>query len=66
MIYKTNTNNYFTLSMKIEIHENLQQINVLVILDNRTNNKRDMRSYLAKDFAEALTQYNRWEKFFFE
>ena len=66
MIYKTHTNNYFTLSMKIEIHENLQQINVLVILDNRTNRKRDMRSYLAKDFAEALKQYNVWEKFFFD
>ena len=31
-----------------------------------TNNKRDMRSYPAKDFAEALRQYNVWEKFFFD
>lgn len=65
MIYKVNNNDFFNLSMKIEIHENLRQINVLVILDNKMNGKRDMRTYLAKDFTDALTQYNVWEKFFF-
>ena len=65
MILKTKNNDNFKLTMKLEINYNLEYIEILVILDNLQNNKRQMKIFKANDFTAALTQYKQWEQFIF-
>ena len=65
MLYKENNNEFFNLRMIIEIIENIKQVNILVILDNKINKKREMVANPARDFADALTRYNMWNNFLF-
>lgn len=66
MTYAIHTNENFTLTMNIEILENLKQINVIVTLTNHMNGKKDRRTYLASDFSQALGKYKEWERFLFD
>ena len=65
MILKTKNNDNFKLTMKLEINYNLEYIEILVILDNLQNNKRQMKIFKANDFKDALSQYKQWELFIF-
>ena len=65
MVLKTINNENFNLSMKLDINYELEYINILVILDNLQNNKRQMKLFHGNEFKEALKQYNYWETFIF-
>lgn len=65
MILKTVNNENFKLSMKLDINYKLEYIDILVILDNLQNNKRQMKLFHGNEFKEALNQYKLWETFIF-
>ena len=65
MILKTNNNENFNLSIKLDINYDLKYIDILVILDNLQNNKRQTRVFHGNEFDEALKQYKLWETFIF-
>ena len=65
MTIKTKNNDNFTLSMKLDINYDLGYIDILVILFNRGNMKKDMRLFHGNEFDKALQQYKLWEQFIF-
>lgn len=65
MVLKTNNNENFKLSMQLDINYELEYIEILVILDNMLNKKRQMRIFHGNEFKEALNQYKLWEQFIF-
>lgn len=65
MILRVNNNDNFNLSLKLIINYELECIEILVILDNKLNKKRQMKQYHANEFKEALLQYKLWETFIF-
>lgn len=65
MVLKTVNNDNFKLSMQLDINYELEYINILVILDNLQNKKRQMRHFHGNEFKEALNQYKHWETFIF-
>lgn len=65
MILKVNSNPNFKLVLKLDIDYELKQINILVILDNLKNHKREMKPFKGNQLEEAMTQYKLWEEFIF-
>lgn len=65
MTLKQINNDNFKLSIKLDINYELEYIEILVILDNMLNNKRQMRMFHGNEFKEALQQYKQWETFMF-
>ena len=65
MTLKQINNDNFKLSMKLDINYDLEYIEILVILDNLVNNKRQMRLFHGNKFKEAMSQYKHWETFIF-
>ena len=65
MVLKTINNENFKLSMQLDINYELEYIEILVILDNMLNKKRQMRMFHGNEFKEAMKQYKQWETFIF-
>ena len=65
MILRVNSNPNFKLELKLDIDYELKQINILVILDNLKNHKREMKLFKGNQLEEAMTQYKLWEEFIF-
>lgn len=65
MVLRTINNENFNLSIKLDINYKLEYIDILVILDNLQNNKRQMKLFHGNEFKEALNQYKLWENFIF-
>lgn len=65
MILKTNSNPNFILSLKLNIDYDLKNIDILVILDNIKNHKREMQVFKGNELEQALQQYNHYETFIF-
>lgn len=65
MTLKVNSNPNFILSLKLNIDYELKNIDILVILDNIKNNKRDMKTFKGNELDKALQQYNHYEEFIF-
>lgn len=65
MVLRTINNENFKLSIKLDINYKLEYIDILVILDNLQNNKRQMKLFHGNEFKEALNQYKLWENFIF-
>ena len=65
MILKTTNNENFNLSMKLDINYDLEYIDILVILDNLQNKKRQMKLFHGNEFKDALNQYKLWKTFIF-
>ena len=65
MTLKTINNENFNLSMKLDINYDLKYINILIILDNLQNKKREMKIFKGNQLEEAMTQYKLWEEFIF-
>lgn len=65
MILKTATNDYFDLTMKLNINWKDQYMDVVVSLHNKLTNKSDTKGFTAGNFSFAVEQYNRWLEFFF-
>ena len=61
MILKINSNPTFTLTLKLDVNYDLEYVEFLVILDNKTKNRRDMRQFHGDEFKKALKQYKEWE-----
>ena len=62
---KTAANENFSLSIKLDINYELGYIDILVILDNLQNKKRQMKLFHGNEFKSALTQYEQWKTFIF-
>lgn len=65
MILKVNSNPNFTLTLKLDIDYEIEAINILVILQNIKNGKKEMHCYHAGDFKKALARYRQYEEFIF-
>jgi hypothetical protein len=65
MILKTNSNPNFILSLQLNIDYDLKNIDILVILDNIKNHKREMQVFRGNELEKALQQYNHYEEFIF-
>lgn len=65
MILKTVNNENFTLTLKLDVNYELKYIEILVILDNTINHKRQMKMYHGNEFDKALNQYKLCEQFIF-
>lgn len=65
MTLKTVNNENFKLSLKLDINYEIKYIEILVILDNTKNNKRQMKIFHGNEFEKALNQYKLWEQFIF-
>ncbi len=65
MTMRTNDNDFFNLTMSIEILYELEQINICVKLWNKTTHKIEKKFFPAADFSSALKYYKRCERFFF-
>ena len=65
MELRTAKNENFNLSMKLDINYELGYIDILVILDNLQNKKRQMKLFHGNEFKNALNQYEQWKTFIF-
>ena len=65
MMLKNCTNDNFSLSIKLDINYDLKYIDILVILDNLQNHKREMQLFHSNEFDKALQQYNYYKNFIF-
>ena len=65
MILKVNSNPNFTLTLKLDINYELETINILVILQNITNGKKEMQCFHGSELKKALARYRQYEQFIF-
>ena len=65
MILINNHNKNFNLQLKLDISYEHETINILVILYNHLNNKKQMKFFPGADFSKALKQYKEWEQLIF-
>lgn len=65
MVLKTKRNGYFSLELKLNICYEGGYLDILVILDNLQNNRRQMKTYKGNELEKALNQYEQWKTFIF-
>ena len=65
MILKTNANEKFSLSMKLDINYKSKYIDVLVIFNNFINNKSQLFNFHSDEFEKALAKYSELEQMIF-
>lgn len=65
MILKVNSNPNFTLTLKLDIDYEIEAINILVILQNTKNGKKEMNCYHGGELKKALARYSQYEQFIF-
>lgn len=64
MILKSSSNDFFNLTLKLEVNSDLTYINVHVILLNKVNNKKQMRLFDPNKLSDALDFYWQQESMF--
>lgn len=64
IVLKLNSNDFFELKLMLVVNYNLEYIECLVVLNNKTNNRSQMRQFDSNRFHDALSYYAQQEAMF--